>query len=75
MTLTKSTGGIQMPLDGICLEGIATNEGSDHVGRALHLSGTLNQPSDSRKACQSPRYITFSLNQHLESLAHSLRID
>jgi hypothetical protein len=37
-------------------ERIATNEDSDPCGKGLllHLSGTLNRPSDSPKACQSP---------------------
>ena len=44
-------------------------------GALLHLSGTLNQPSDSPKARQTPRYITFSLDKGLESLAHAFGVD
>ena len=34
-----------------------------------------NQPSDSPKACQSPGYITFSLDKDLESFAHAFRVN
>jgi hypothetical protein len=38
-------------------------------------SWTVNQPSDSAKACQSPGYITFSLDKGLESLPHAFGVD
>jgi hypothetical protein len=48
---------------------------SHHAGRGplLHLSAT--RVSDCPKACQSPGYLTFSLDKDLEALTHPFGVD